>query len=134
MGSHVVGKQLLGMKTLRNRWFLLAILIAAIHQVLQKGLGIHIPIVHAYLDDLLIMPILLTLGLAGYRTLLPTYRLSGFHVWPLVIIHAVYFEWYLPEVDARATGDPLDVLCYAIGGMVFLWKMNDPPRAVRPRP
>jgi hypothetical protein len=40
----------------------------------------------------------------------------------------MWFEGILPHYDARATADPLDVVAYAVGGLIFWRYMNYPDR------
>ena len=111
-------------RTLLNPVFLSCLFLATTNQILEKGFGIYIPIVHSYLDDLLCFPIVLTLGLAMYRLFKPDYRLSLMHMLPVLLTYSIYFEWYLPSVSTNATSDPLDVVMYIIGLMVFGYFIN----------
>lgn len=111
-------------QTLSNPIFLLCVALAATNQILEKALGIFIPVVHSYLDDLLCFPIVLTLGLATYRYFKPNYKLTAWHIWPTVITYSVYFEWYLPQTSAAYTADGLDVMMYLIGLTVFSYFIN----------
>lgn len=106
-------------RTLANAVFLTAIFLAVCNQVLEKGFGIFIPIVHSYLDDLLCFPIVLTFGLAMYRYFKPNYELSVWHIWPTVITYSVYFEWYLPQTSSVYTADFLDVVMYVLGAVIY---------------
>lgn len=111
-------------KTLRNPVFLVCLFLAFTNQVLEKGFGIFLPVVHCYLDDFLCFPIVLTLGLAAYRFQWPVYQLTAWHVWPLVLIYSVYFEWYLPQQSVVYTADVLDVVMYALGAVFFQQFIN----------
>ncbi|MFM1874878.1 MAG: hypothetical protein RL266_615 [Bacteroidota bacterium] len=111
-------------RTLSNPVFLLAVVLAAINQTLEKGFGIFIPIIHSYLDDLLCFPIVLTLGLAVYRYFWPNYRLTAWHIWPTLFIYSLYFEWYLPRTSDAYTSDLLDVSMYLIGLTIFGYFIN----------
>lgn len=111
-------------RTLLHPVFLMCLFLATTNQVLEKGFGIFIPIVHSYLDDLLCFPLVLTLGLAAYRFQWPNYRLTPWHVWPLVLIYSVYFEWYLPQRSALYTADLLDVVMYGLGALLFQLFIN----------
>ena len=106
-------------KTLSNHVFLTCVLLATVNQIIEKGFGIFVPIVRSYLDDLLCLPIVLTLGLAMYRHFKPSYELSAWHIWPTVIIYSIYFEWYLPQTSVAYTADVLDVLMYVLGALIF---------------
>ena len=106
-------------RTLTNTVFLICVSLAVANQLFEKLFGIFIPLVHSYLDDLLCFPIVLTLGLAMYRLFKPYYRLSLMHMLPVLLVYSIYFEWYLPSVSSSATSDPLDVVMYVIGLVVF---------------
>lgn len=111
-------------RTLSNPVFLLCMALAAVNQFFEKVLGLFVPIIHCYLDDLLCFPIVLTLGLAMYRYFRPAYRLTAWHIWPVVIVYSVYFEWYLPQSSSRYTADPLDVVMYICGLTIFSYFIN----------
>ena len=106
-------------RTLSNPVFLTSVVLASVNQLLEKGFGVFLPVVHSYLDDLLCFPIVLTLGLAMYRLFKPSYELSVWHIWPTVIIYSVYFEWYLPQTSTVYTADVMDLLMYVLGAMIF---------------
>ena len=111
-------------RTLLNPVFLTCLLLAIANQILEKGFGIFIPLVHSYLDDLLCFPIVLTVGLASYRLFNPAYRLTIWHVLPVFLVYSVYFELYLPTVSTRATADVLDVVMYLFGLTIFGYFIN----------
>ena len=104
--------------------FLLAIFLAGANQFAERVLDISVPVVHCYMDDLLCFPIVLTLGLAAYRSIIPDYRLTGWHIWPLVLTYSVYFEWYLPSRSGNYTSDILDVVMYTFGAVLFQLCIN----------
>lgn len=106
-------------RTLANPVFLICVLLATVNQTIEKGFGVFIPIIHSYLDDLLCFPIVLTLGLAMYRYFKPDYKLSRLHIWPVVLIYSIYFEWYLPQNSTAYTADALDILMYVLGALIF---------------
>ena len=103
--------------------FLLATALGIGNQVIES-FGFHIPVVHAYLDDLCITPITLTLGLVSYRVLDGNYRLTQWHIWSVVIAFAIYFDLYLPSMSTAYTADILDVLMYSLGGAIFSRTVN----------
>lgn len=82
----------------------------------------------ARVDDLLIMPLLLTAVLASHRL---AGRPAG---WVLPLSHslavlagyALFFEAVLPRLDTRSTADVLDVATYAAGWAVFQFLLNVP--------
>lgn len=54
-------------------------------------------------------------------------RIDLFTIISLVLLYSVVFEYYLPKQSYRYTGDVWDVVCYALGGIVFyiLQKMEN---------
>lgn len=89
----------------------------------------------SYLNDLLCMPIVISICLflirkfRGQRDL----KISLFSAFSLVVLYAVYFEIYLPEVTERYTADFVDVLLYFIGAIIFwLVQKTDAPLHLQP--
>lgn len=113
------------MRALRHPVFIIAVILFITHQVVQKA-GIAIPFLHSYLDDLLCMPVVLTLSLVFMRALKrkPGYRLKV----PLVIFTvayvAVFFEVLLPRMNARYHGDAWDLLAYLAGAALWWFTVN----------
>ena len=112
-------------RTLLNPVFLLCLVLAIVNQILEKAFGVFIPVVHSYLDDLICLPIVLTLGLAVYRIVWPTYRLRLWHMIPVFVVYSIYFEWYLPQISLAYTSDLFDVLAYTGGLTIFSYFIND---------
>ncbi len=87
--------------------------------------------VDSYLDDLLLMPLVLGGLLLAMRIK------SGRRSWvvpvPLAVAalvgYAVYFEVFLPRMSPHATGDGLDVVAYAVGLLFFMTFLNRPAGA-----
>ena len=97
----------------------------AAHFTLERS-GVHVPVVHGALDDLLCMPLIL----------FPLLLLFRLRTGPLYIFPAIYliltwvalcfvFEGIVPLRDPRFTADAWDLLLYGIGGIVF-WYMQQP--------
>lgn len=114
-------------QVLMNPVFYGSVFLALINRVLEE-LGIVIPVVHAYLDDLLCFPIVLSLGLIGYKLKDLNYRLTKWHIWSVVAIYAVYFECYLPTVNESATSDIWDIVMYSVGAIIFDRTINQQNR------
>ncbi len=112
-----------------NRAFLLATGLYALHYGGEKA-GFSVPLLQHYLNDLLCMPLVLTLTLFLQRTF--TFRDPG-HVFTkhqivlAVLYYSVAFEVVLPQFLPRYTADPLDVLAYALGGWFFYVFINVDP-------
>lgn len=116
----------------QNRAFLLAAGLYALHFGAGKA-GLSLPLLQHYLNDLLCMPLVLTLTLFLQRSF--TFRDPG-HVFTkhqvgiAVLYYSVAFELVLPPFLPRYTADPLDVLAYALGGWFFYVFINvDPARS-----
>ncbi|ALJ01176.1 hypothetical protein DC20_03775 [Rufibacter tibetensis] len=78
-----------------------------------------------YLDDLLCLPLLLTVTLFLMRFLYgPQVRFSVYHVGFVVVYVSLAFEVFLPLFMPRYTGDFLDVQLYAAGGWIFYRFLN----------
>lgn len=76
-----------------------------------------------YLTDLLCLPILLSLTLILVRRWFRG-RVEYLTLAQVVFVWlylSVVFEWVLPSLSTRYVSDPLDVMYYAIGGLVFLF-------------
>ncbi len=76
-----------------------------------------------YLNDFLVMPLVLTICLVLVRWIKkePGIRLSLFTVLSLATLYSIYFEVLLPEVTLRYTADPVDVLLYFAGAILFFF-------------
>lgn len=81
-----------------------------------------------YLNDFLTIPMVATVCLHVVWLLKKnnTFRLSLFTITSLVILYAVYFEYYLPQKSSAYTGDVWDAVCYALGGAVFYFLQKLP--------
>ena len=87
------------MNTFKQPAFLIALGLFVLHQLLEKGAGVHIPLVDSYLDPLLYAPILLTFFLWERRVPLragPHYTLRGIDVAAAVVFLAVVSEIIFP--------------------------------------
>ena len=81
-----------------------------------------------YLNDLIIMPLVLTSGLNTVWLIKndKNIRLSVWVVFSVFAFYAFYFEYYLPEHNERYTADLYDVLCYGIGSVIFYFLQKLP--------
>lgn len=78
-------------------------------------------IINSYFTDLLCIPLVLGTVQALIRILKnnPHLKLTIPMIGFSVIAFAMAFEWWLPQQKTVYTADPLDVVCYVIGGLVF---------------
>jgi hypothetical protein len=115
------------MRTLRQPLFLACVLLFLINQGLELS-SVFIPLLFSYLDDLLAMPIVLTIILAAERIY---FRNNNF-VLPLgwvvgaVVAFSVFFELMLPPFSQKHTADWLDAVAYSVGAVLFHLIINKP--------
>ena len=104
-------------------------------------------VARSYLDDVLCLPLVLTLLQVVSNLVVPdrpvSSRLAGMHLlagrpawWQgaLALVYvSVVFELVLPRIADGFTGDVKDVLAYAVGWLVFEvgWRLTDPDAGAR---
>ena|SRR5690606_8082999 len=104
-----------------HAYVLLSILLFGIVQSL-KFFEIQAPQwVFSYLNDFLVIPIVLTVCLHGVWLIKKDrdIRLNIFTIFSMVVFYSIYFELYLPSVSDSYTGDAIDIICYFAGGIIF---------------
>lgn len=107
--------------------FWLASVLFTLHQIIEKWYSI--PLVHAYLDDLLAPIIVLGLSLYFFQFIFPadqTYQHRPIHLLIFVFWYSLLFELVFPFLDARHYADPWDVLAYILGSFLFYFFGNEP--------
>jgi hypothetical protein len=115
------------MSVFKNPYFFIPVLLFAGNQVLEKGFGIFVPIVHAYLDDLLAMPVILGITLQIYRWIHPlkeNFLFKKEHIFVAFLYVSVVFEGFLPWYSDQYIRDFWDILCYGLGAIIFYFKIN----------
>jgi len=118
------------MQLRRQPFFLVALGIYLLNRYLLGwvGLGAYkIP----YLNDVLCLPVVLTLALWLQQRLFPQsarQRLNGAQVVFTFIYFAVFFEGILPALSDRYTRDYWDIVAYAVGGFIFYFLFNPNPQ------
>ena len=123
------------MKLLRNPFFILAISLYLANRYLLALLGLanyKVP----YLNDILCLPIVLTLALWLQQKLFPHSarpRLNIEQVIFTVCYFAVFFEGILPAFSDRYTRDYWDIAAYAVGGVLYYFLFNPKPKPL-PKP
>ncbi|MDQ3073203.1 MAG: hypothetical protein M3Q97_08090, partial [Bacteroidota bacterium] len=91
------------MKTLRNPYFLGALVLFAVIKSLAYA-GIRTILLHSYGNDVLCLPVVLTIALAVQRHLVfrqPQYIFSPWHVLFTFVYCTWLFEWFLPGYSSR---------------------------------
>ncbi len=109
--------------TLKQPLIYISFLLFLVHQIIEKGFNYPIPILDAYLDDLVCMPIVLGLGTQIIQWIHPIkglYFLDKKVIIIAVIFYSILFEGILPFVNPSIyTADWIDVALYALGGFIF---------------
>ena len=77
--------------------------------------------VYFYVNDMLCMPIVLGISLAIVRFCKKTENIYVpiSATVSIAIYYAFHFEWLMPKLHERYTSDPIDVLIYFIGALLF---------------
>ena len=102
-------------------YFPVFVFLASLVYILQnKGVSLH-PIINNYLNDLLCMPIVLFTCQYVLRKLKSDSRIQIplRLVFLLTIGYALFFEYYLPQVQDRYTADYIDIILYFAGAVFF---------------
>ena len=93
----------------------------------MQRLQVSLPfLVNNYGNDLLYLPLVLGAIEFLIRRLKrdSSFKLSlGFVIF-LACAYSIYFEYYLPKVDARYTSDCIDVILYFVGGIAYFFIGN----------
>ena len=78
-------------------------------------------IVRFYINDFLIVPIILTTSLFILRWSRndKNYQISIWIVLYLCALYSVIFEYFLPKFHLRYTADSIDVILYFASGLIF---------------
>lgn len=115
------------MSTFRQPLFIFFLILVAVNQALELS-GVYIWPLHTHLDDLLVLPLALTIALGAERL----YFKNPYFVLPLhytllaLLLFSLVFEGLLPLLHSRYTADLWDVLAYAAGAVIFQVWMNKP--------
>jgi len=109
------------MKKLLSIYFLFSIIIGISVYFAQKN-EFYLPkIIQNYLNDFLIIPIVLTISLYVLRWSRndKNYTIPILLILYTCIFYTILFEIFLPKINERYTGDFIDVLLYLISSFVF---------------
>lgn len=116
------------MRTFAHPVFIACLTLFCLNQLLEWQ-HVYIAPLHSYLDDVLCMPVVLTVALAAervyfgnYSFVLPLY----YSLWA-VLLFSIFFELLLPRLSDLYTADVWDVLCYSCGAVLFHFSINKAP-------
>lgn len=106
---------------LTNRVFLGAVLLFLAFHLLVI-FGIHSPLLESYLDDILCLPIILSITLYAHRRFRVNsnrFRLPLLHILIAFVVIAIGFEVVYPLMTSHGTADVADLLAYGGGAVIF---------------
>ena len=89
---------------------------------LAQKIGVSLPLlINNYLNDFLIIPIVLTVCLyvLQFTRSEKAYKIPLFIILFLCVAYAIFFEVFIPKIKARYTADIVDVFVYFLGGLWF---------------
>lgn len=104
-------------------WICLALFV--LHQLLQKGMGMDVPFIHAYLDPTMSIPLMLGVLNIERNWLFGRTRLTGLETVIGTVFLAFVFEVLFPRWSDAFTYDPWDFVAYGLGGLIF-WLFVNP--------
>ncbi|MBB6609553.1 hypothetical protein H7F15_00750 [Pontibacter sp. Tf4] len=122
------------MRTLTHPVFIGSLLLFLLNQVLELQ-QVHIKLLAHYLDDLLCMPVVLTIALTAERLYFrnPAFVFAPVYSVVAVVLFSICFELVLPAFSSKYTADALDMVFYSLGALIFQVTVNKPlNRAVQP--
>jgi hypothetical protein len=114
------------MRNLKNSFFLFFCTLFIVNKTLEMN-GFFIPFIHAYMDDLICLPIVLNIALFIFRKFIygsGQYCFPVFFIITAVLMFSLAFEIILPSRSAVYTADAWDILAYSIGGIFFHLHFN----------
>jgi hypothetical protein len=115
----------------RNPVFLVCLFIFGVHYGLVR-LGFSVPVLQHYLNDLLCLPLALSVTLFLQRSFFyrhSAYVLTAYQVGLAAAYFSLAFEVIFPLFMKRYTADILDVVAYSVGGFIFYKFINHPEKA-----
>jgi hypothetical protein len=111
------------MDALKSPLFIICSILFLLHQLAQYALKLHIPPADAYLDNLVAMPIFLSLLVAERKILFKrdkAYRLSLLEVFLATVYVSLISELLFPLLAKRFTFDLLDFVFFLAGAALYL--------------
>jgi hypothetical protein len=115
------------MTVFKNPYFFFPCIIFWANQYLERIQHLFIPFVHAYLDDLLAIPVVLGITLQVFRWIHPSKNQFVFtkkQIFVGWLYFSFMFEFALPKWSNTYTSDIFDVVCYGIGSVYFYKFIN----------
>ena len=115
------------MSVFKNPFFIFPCIVFWINQYVENSLGLFLPYVHSYLDDVMAMPVVLGFALQVYRWIHPLkdrFAFTKIQILVAVSYFSLIFELLLPIWSETYVRDPWDVLFYGLGAIWFYFLIN----------
>ena len=107
-------------------YFIFSLIIGSLIYITQKT-KIQLPnIINNYVNDFLIIPIILipSLFILQWSRGDKNYRISFWIILYICGLYSLLFEFLIPQYHSRYTADLIDVILYFAGGLVFYYLQN----------
>ncbi len=107
-------------------YFIFSLIIGTLIYYAQKK-AIQLPsIINNYVNDFLIIPIILipSLFILQWSKGDKNYKISAWVILYICVFYALFFEYIIPQYHSRYTADLIDVILYFAGGFVFYSLQN----------
>lgn len=111
------------MKPFQSPLFIVSCVLFVVHQVIQKVFDIHHPLIDSYLDNLVAMPIILTLLLVERIWFFKkgvTYRLPLADILLATLYVSIISEFVFPIFSKHFTFDWVDFICFFTGAGLYI--------------
>ena len=95
----------------------ISLVVFSINQIFQN-LGLSTHFMSSYLDDILFFPICLSV-IWIFENRNKNYEIPIYHSLVGLILISVAFEYLIPMFDSRFTADPMDIIFYGIGILIY---------------
>lgn len=115
------------MRLIKSPVFIICVVLFIMHQAAQKIFNVELGVVDSYLDNLLAMPIILTLLLLERIYLFKWKDYNKLTVTEIIIATAfIAFmsEVVFPAFSDKFTGDWLDVIFFFLGALIYYLSIN----------
>ena len=115
------------MKKQLTSYFIFSVFIGSVVYICEKFEVLLPRVIRFYVNDFLILPIVLYSSLFVIRKLKGDkyLQLSLLHILYVCVLYAVIFEYWLPKFHPRYTSDIIDVGLYFISGMLFYFLQKE---------
>ena len=115
------------MKKLLTYYFIFSVVVGSFIYICEKQQILLPKLIRFYVNDFLIIPIVLCSSLFVIRKLKNDKKLalSLLQILYVCVLYAVIFEYWLPKFHERYTADIIDVVLYFLSGILFYFLQKE---------